>query len=49
MLVGVFVGALIGPALLVMDHDRPYRGVIVMVISALMVVIAAANDRQSTP
>lgn len=44
MLVGVFVGGIIGPGLLVMDHDRPYRGVIVMVLAALMVLISSGRS-----
>lgn len=47
--IGVFVGGLIGPGLLVMDHDRPYRGIIVMVVSAVMILLAATKTRQSAP
>jgi MFS family permease len=38
--VGLFVGGLIGPALLVMDHDRPYRGIFMIAIGVLAIAIS---------
>lgn len=53
VLIGLFVGGLIGPALLVIDHDRLYRGIFVIAISALMLVMTVpawlAGRGQSTP
>ncbi len=39
-LIGLFVGGLIGPGLLVVDRDHPHRGIFVIAISILMVAIA---------
>lgn len=35
--IGLFVGGVIGPALLVVDSNRPYRGVFMIVIGLLMI------------
>jgi hypothetical protein len=49
----LFVGCVIGPALLVRDHDRPYRGIFVNAICAVLVAHGVyawvSRGRQSTP
>jgi hypothetical protein len=47
----LFVGCVIGPALLVRDHDRPYRGIVMIAIGVLMLAfgVPAWFKRQSTP
>ena len=47
----LFVGCVIGPALLVRDHDRPYRGIFTIAIGLLILAfgLPAWLKRQSTP
>ena len=51
IILALFVGCVVGPALLVRDHDRPYRGIVMIAIGVLMLAfcIPAWRRRQSTP
>lgn len=39
-LIGLFVAGVIGPALLAMDHDRPYRGIFMIGLGALVFLVS---------
>jgi len=50
VVIGLFAAAVIGPGLLAMDHDRPYRGIFMIVIGAIVILgTIPALRRQSTP